>query len=73
MQLKVILAKSRNGYPAWICRYGNVVSQSTVSAMRCFKTQLKKLKSLGIDISRFDPVPKIIKEREKNNEKHITN
>ena len=62
MQLKVIWAKSRNGYPAWICRYGNVVTQSTVSAMRCFKTQLKKLKSLGIDTSRFDPIPKIVEK-----------
>lgn len=60
MKLKVEWAKTWQGYPAWVCRYGNVVSQSQVSAMRCFRTQMRKLKLLGIDTSNIESTPQII-------------
>ena len=60
MQLKVIWAKSLNGYPAWICQYSSFKTESTVSPMKCFKSHLKKLEAMGVDISKIDPVPKII-------------
>ncbi len=68
MQLKVQWVKTQRGYPAWVCRYGNIISQSTISAMRCFKTQMKKLESLGISTSHIEPVPKIIKTEVVNND-----
>lgn len=68
MKLKVEWVKTRRSYPAWICRYGNIESQSTISATRCFKTQLRKLRSLGISTSRIEPTPKIVKRKVENND-----
>ncbi len=61
MKLKVEWQQTSRGYPAWVCRYGNIESQSVVSATRCFKTQLRKLRSLGINTSHIEPCPTIIK------------
>lgn len=61
IQLKVEWEKTNYGYSAWVCRYGNVVTQSTISPERCFETHLKKLKSIGIDTDKISPVPKVIK------------
>lgn len=63
MKLKVEWINTKRGYPAWICRYGNIESQSTVSATRCFRTQLRKLRALGISTSHIEPTPKIIKKK----------
>ena len=45
--------KTRWGYYAWTCRYGNIITHSKVSPENCIENHLKKLKSLGIDTSRF--------------------
>lgn len=68
MKLKVEWVKTKRGYPAWICRYGNIESQSTISATRCFRTQLRKLRSLGISTSHIEPTPKIVKRKVENND-----
>ncbi len=65
-RLKVIWEKSpvyRNCF-VWVCRYGNIITRSTVSPERCFKMHIKKLKSNGIDISKFDDKPIIIQKSE---------
>lgn len=62
MQLKVEWTKTRYGYSAWICRYGNVITQSQISPERCFKMQIKKLISMGTDMSKISSVPMIIKK-----------
>lgn len=62
MQLKVEWAKTWYGYSAWVCRYGNIVTQSSISPERCFKSHIKKLKSMGIDTSGISPIPVIIKK-----------
>lgn len=63
MQLKIKWEKTRRGYYAWQCLYGNIITQSSISAEKCFQNTLAKLKSKGIDIHKFDPTPKIIDER----------
>lgn len=68
MKLKVKWAKSLNGYPAWICQYGSFKTESTVSPTKCFKSHLKKLKAMGVDISRIDPIPKIIRNEVKKHD-----
>lgn len=62
MRLKVEWKKTWQGYHAWECHYGNVVSQSTVSATKCLKMLLRRLKSLGVDTSHIEPIPEIIEK-----------
>lgn len=45
--------KTRYGYWAWTCRYGNIITYSKINPENCIHNHLKKLKNLGIDISRF--------------------
>lgn len=64
MKVKVKWARTMHGYSAWMCRYGNIEAQSTISATKCFKNLLNKLKSSGINTSNIEPIPKIIRKEE---------
>ena len=65
MQLKVRWSKMPfRTYSCWVCRYGNIVTESQISPERCFNAHLKKLQKLGVDISKFAPTPVVIKESE---------
>lgn len=70
--LEVRYEKTKYGYLAWVCKYGNIISQSTLSPERCFWIQMKKLKAKGVDISTISPEPIIINE-EKNDYEHSSN
>ena len=64
MKIKVKWVRTMHGYSAWTCRYGNIEAQSTISATKCFKNLLSKLKSSGINTSNIEPTPKIIRRKE---------
>lgn len=51
--IKVEWEKTFRGYNAWVCRYGNIVTQSEISAQNCIEKHLKKLQDIGIDTSNF--------------------
>lgn len=51
--IKVEWGKTCRGYDAWVCRYGNIITQSEISAKNCIEKHLKKLQDIGIDTSNF--------------------
>lgn len=65
MRLKVKWSKGAfRTYYCWVCVYGNIVTESKISPERCFYAHLKKLRKLGVDMSRIEQTPIIIKESE---------
>lgn len=53
MLMKVEWEKTQYGYEAWVCRYGNIVTQSTISPEKCLKNHLVKLKSNGYNVEKI--------------------
>lgn len=68
IQLSVVWQHTNRGYPAWVCRYGNIASESQKSPEKCFKALLKKLEAMGIDTSKISPIPKVIRKEVQNDD-----
>lgn len=51
--MKVEWKKTRYGYEAWECRWGNIVTQSQISPEKCLENHLVKLKSNGYDVEKI--------------------
>lgn len=54
MRLKIYWRKDCYGKYAWICRYGNITTESTLHPQRCYILHMKKLYNKGIDISKIE-------------------
>lgn len=54
MRLKIKWCKDYSGAYVWMCRYGNIITKSSIHPQRCYDLQMRKLRKQGVDISRIE-------------------
>lgn len=60
MRIQVKWTKDYNGEYIWMCRYGNIVSKSSIHPKRCFDGLIKKLKANEVDTSKISNVIDVV-------------
>ena len=61
--------KTRERGWCWVCKYGNIITTSTVSAEACYRNHIRKLSSLFFDIDKIESNIEIINHQEREVER----
>lgn len=61
--------KTRERGWCWVCKYGNIITTSTISAEACYRKHIRKLAAMCLDINKIEENIAIINRQERDVER----
>lgn len=67
--MKPIYKRTRERGWCWVCRYGNIITMSKISAEACDSKHIRKLAAMCLDVSKIEKNISIINQQERDVER----